>query len=274
MFTSVAVAVPNGKGGDVWTMVENKYAPFGYLPSALRGQPAVVLRPGLPRVTTGEDGPRDGVTHVAKVVLAADGSAKVTLDQTYSGMLAIYLRDQIQKVGDQERLKAAVEAELLPRSLPGAKILSFEVKELANLDAPLTLHFELEVSAFARRQGASLVAASPLAASVHLTAFTNLEKRETPLLFPQDAALLTRFDVTVELPKGATLESELGAASGENGGRSFKVADRVEGGVLKLSREVNIPAGRIQPADYAAFVAFARKADEAIHRDLIIKLSP
>jgi hypothetical protein len=41
------------------------------------------------------------------------------------------------------------------------------------------------------------------------------------------------------------------------------IGDSLEGRKLVLSRTVNIPAGRIQPADYRDFVQFARRADDA-----------
>jgi hypothetical protein len=53
---------------------------------------------------------------------------------------------------------------------------------------------------------------------------------------------------------------------------SYTVSDRVEGSVLHIDRALDIPAGRIQPADYPAFVEFGRAADDALHRDFVIQL--
>ncbi len=271
-FSELAVALRDDDGTDVWTQVDDKYAPFGYLPSSMRGQPAVILRPGLPRLTTGTGGPPDGVKHEGTVKLASDGSGKLSIKQSYSGRFGIVLREQIQKIADDERLKNAIESKLLPDGLPGARVLSLGVKNLEDLDAPLVLELELEVSALARKSGTSLVMAPPFASSVRLANLTTLEKRETPLLLPPALALRLEVKLSVELPKGAKLDGSLDGSKGQNDGRSFQVSDRLEGDKLLLDRVIDVPAGRVQPADYAAFVEFARAADAAVHRDLSIRL--
>ena len=48
--------------------------------------------------------------------------------------------------------------------------------------------------------------------------------------------------------------------------------DTFKGGALVLDRVIDIPAGRIQPADYPAFVQFARRADDALSGNISIKV--
>ncbi len=274
LFTQVAVAIPTGKakGDDVWTVVDDKYAPFGYIPSSLRGQPAVILRPSLPRVVTGTGGPPDGVVHKGKVVIAADGSARLSIDQSYTGKLAIILREQIQKIPDEEKLRTAIESELLPGALPGARVRSLEVRGLADLDDPLVLHLEVEVSGLAKRQRGVLVVAPPFAGSLTVSPLAALEKRETPIVFPPGLALRVGVELTLELPKGAKIESQPPTASQENDGRTFKVADHYEGATYVIDRVLDVPAGRVSPDRYEAFAAFARAADQSLHSDIIVRL--
>lgn len=272
MFTDVAVAIPTGKeGDDVWTVIGERYAPFGYMPSSLRGQPAVILRPGLPRITTGTGGPPDGVAHKGKIVLSSDGSARLTIDQSYTGRLAIILRDLIQNVPDQDKLKAVIEGDLLRNALPGARVISFEFKAVTDLDAPLVLHLELEVSAFAQKQRGVLVFAAPFVTAHGLAPFTTLPRRETPLLFPPGASIRVDVDVSVELPANAKATPPA-ATQGENDGRSYRVADRLDGKTYSVVRALDIPAGRVTPDAYPEFVTFARAADEALHRDIVLEV--
>lgn len=271
MFTDVAVAIPTGKGTDVWTIVGEKYAPFGYMPSALRGQPAVILRPGLPRVTTGTDGPPDGVSYSGKVVLSEDGSAKMKIQQSYTGTLAIVLRAQIQKIADEDKLRAAIESQMLPQALPGARLSKLTVDNLTDVDAPLVMHLDIEVSALARRQRDVLVMEPPFSATVKLAPLALLEKRETPLLLPAWASMKTSIQLSIELPKGAEPPAAA-TAEGKDSGRTYKVADRVEGSVYVIDRVLDVPAGRIAPSEYDAFVAFARETEQAMHRDIVVKL--
>ncbi|NUP11160.1 MAG: hypothetical protein HOW73_34375 [Polyangiaceae bacterium] len=271
-FTEIAVAVPTGKGDDVWTVVADKYAPFGYLPSSLRGQPAIVMRPGLARVTTGKSGPPDGVVHRGKAVLSADGSARLTIDQSYTGRLAIVLREQIQKIGDDEKLRSAVESEILSSAIPGARLASLEVLGMNDLDDPLVLRLDIEVTAFAQKSRNLLVIPPPFSSTVHLGMFATVEKRETPLMIPPPVAVRIEVDMTIELPKGATTGPALAGQEKENDGRTFKVDDRAENGRYVVHRIVDIPAGRISPDAYPSFVAFARAADEALHQDIVVRL--
>ncbi len=267
-FTRLAAVVPTEKG-DLWTIVDDKYAPFGYLPSSMRGQPAVVLKPGLPRVTTGTKGAPDGVTHHGTVKLARDGSAAVELEQRYEGRLAIELRGAIETM-PEDRLKDAIESQLLPQAIPGARLAKLEVKGLEDVDGPLVLVMELEVSAFAKVQGADLVLRPPFA--IRFGPLAALPKRETPLLLAGASAIRIAVDVRVELPPGARLESSLEPRDGKNDGRIFAVHDRLDQGALVLDRVVDIPAGRITPDAYGEFVTFARAADEAFQRDFVLKL--
>ena len=83
---------------------------------------------------------------------------------------------------------------------------------------------------------------------------------------------LSAVDLKVVLPEGARITTQLAAWSAEDDGRSVRVNDRTEGGALLISRQIDIPAGRVQPDAYAAFKTFAKNADTALHRDVVIAL--
>ena len=272
LFNDIAVAIPTGQGTDVWTVVAEKYAPFGYLPSSLRGQPAVILREGLPRVVTGTGGPPDGVAHHGKAVLATDGSARLSLKQSYTGRLAIVLREEIQKLSDDDKLRVAVESQLLAGALPGARLAELKVVGLTDLDAPLVLELEVEVSSFAQKGQGVLVVPPPFTATTGFGQLAALERRETPLMFPGGAALRIEVDITIELPKGATTDAPPAAQKKVDDNRMFSVDDTARAGAYVVKRVIDLPAGRVQPSSYPAFVDFARAADEALHRDIVVRL--
>lgn len=54
--------------------------------------------------------------------------------------------------------------------------------------------------------------------------------------------------------------------------RRAVVNDRQESDRLVLERVIDVPAGRVEPAAYMALQKFARQADEATTRDLLIRL--
>jgi hypothetical protein len=251
-------------------VVRDKFAPFGYMPSSLRGQPAIVLTRGAPRETTPSSGSQDGVTHEGTVDLASDGSARLEMEQRYEGKLAIALRTALQELPDA-RFKEIIESRLLPQSLPGARVISISVKNLDELDAPLVLHMKLEMSSFARPRGGELLV-SPLF-PLHLAALTTLPARETPLYISENIATRLAVKLRIKLPEGARVTTELTPHTVEDEDRSVKVADHVEPGFLVLDRVMDLPAGRIQPAGYLEFQSFARSVDAALHRDVSITLS-
>jgi hypothetical protein len=269
-FGSVAVRLAT-EVGSRWMVVRDKFAPYGYMPSSLRGQPAIVLRPGAPRETTPAVGSHDGVTHEGTVDLSADGSARLTLDQRYEGKLAIALRSALETL-PEERFKDIIQSRLLPQSLPGARIVTVDVENLADLDAPLTLHMKLEMSTFARPSNGELLV-SPLF-PLHLGVLTTLPRRETPLYISENIATHLAVKLRIKLPEGARVVARPERAALDDEGRSVRVEDRLEPGYLVLDRVMDLPAGRIQPAGYLAFQTFARSVDAALHRDVAVTLGP
>ena len=267
-YGSVAVRLST-ESGPRWMVVRDKFAPFGYMPSSLRGQPAIVLVPGAPRETTPPSGSQDGVTHEGTVELATDGSARLDLDQRYEGKLAIALRSALQEL-PEARFKEIIESRLLPQSLPGARVISVFVKNVAELDAPLVLHMKLEMSSFARPRGGELLV-SPLF-PLHLAALTTLPARETPLYISENIATRLAVKLRIKLPEGARVTTTLAPVNVEDESRSVRVDDRVEPGFLVLDRVMDLPAGRIKPTGYLAFQAFARSVDAALHRDVSVTL--
>jgi tetratricopeptide (TPR) repeat protein len=252
-----------------WMVVRDKFAPFGYMPSSLRGQPAIVLVPGAPREATPVGGSQDGVTHEGTVELAADGSARLEIDQRYEGKLAILLRNALEQV-PEAHFKETIESRLIQKSLPGARVVSVDVVNAAALDEPLVLHLKLEMSSFARSAGGELVI-SPLF-PLHLGPLAALPQRETPLYISEDDATRLAVKLRIKLPPGASVATPLEAATADDDGRFVRLADHVEGGTLVLDRVLDLPAGRIQPTGYARFQAFARKVDTALHRDVSVTL--
>ena len=107
---------------------------------------------------------------------------------------------------------------------------------------------------------------------VRLSRLAALPSRETPLYLSEAAAVLSTVDLRVSLPEGSRVTTSLSPWSAEDGGRAVRVNDHVERGELVVTRQIDIPAGRVQPEDYAAFQAFTRSADAALHRDIVISL--
>jgi cellulose synthase operon protein C len=265
-FNALAIRVA-AEAGPRWMVLRDKFAPYGYLPSSLRGQPAIRLVRGAPRETTGSAGSRDGVTYRGTVALANDGSATLDLEQQFEGRFAIGLRTALETL-PEARLKDTIESRLLPQALPGARLAALEVKNLADLDAPLVLAMKIEHTTFARPRGGELALSPPF--QMNLLSLAALPARETPLYLSEQLSNRTVVDLRIKLPAGARVTTELGPWSADDDGRKVMVNDRIDKGMLVLDRVVDIPAGRVQPDRYPAFQGFARRADAALRRDVVV----
>lgn len=267
-FRALAVRLTT-EHGPRWMVVRDKFAPYGYMPSSFRGQPAIVLTPGTPHEVTPTTGSEDSVTHEGTVELSADGSARLDIEQRYEGKLAILLRTGLEQL-PEARFKETIEARLVPQFLPGARVLSATVANLAQIDEPLVLHMKLEMSSFARPRAGDLVI--PLLFPLHLGSLTALPSRETPLYISEGIATKMSLRLRIKLPPGARVTTPLDVTTAEDDGRSARINDRIDGGDLLLDRTVDLPAGRIQPAGYGNFQAFARRVDAVLHRDVSVTL--
>ena len=267
-FGALAVRLTTERGPR-WMVVRDKFAPFGYMPSSLRGQPAVLLAKGAPEETTPQGGSEDGETHEGTVELSADGSAQLEIDQRYEGKLAILLRSALETL-PAARFKETIESRLLPRSLPGARVVSIDVKNLASLDEPLVLHMKLEMSSFARAAGGELLIAPMF--PLRLRALADLPSRETPLYISESLATRVTVKLRIKLPPGARVATALEPSKTSDEGRFARIEDRVEHGDLLLDRVMDLPAGRVLPDNYARFQSFARQVDAALHRDVSVTL--
>ncbi len=257
LFSQLVMRV-GAETGPVWLTVGNKYAPFGYLPAEVRGMPAFLLAGSAPRHTkTPADGSRDGLEYDGRAVLAASGSARLELAEHFVGRHAMAARNDLAQLAER-RVPDVLQA-LVAQDLRGARLDEHAIENLDELDAPVTLRLQIAVPAFAELDRGTLVLSPPFA--VELNELATLPTRQTPLLIP--VATYRRVLLRIELPPGAVVESPLSRHVVTDGDRRVAVADRIEGNVLVLDRTVDLPAGRVQPDQYGAFVAFARRADEA-----------
>lgn len=255
-------------GGDArWLTIRDKFAPFGYVPADLRGQPAIRLVPGTPRVTTPTLGAADGVQIEGRALLKEDGSATVEISQSYVGRMGIGLRAVFDRVAESKRSEF-VETRLLANNLPGARLKELKMENKEDLAAPLVLRMKAEVPQLARNVGGGKLLVKQLFA-VDIAQVASLPQRQTPLLLGSSSHVDVNFEILV--PKTMKLPGSLPGAELRDGDRSVVVRDAVDGNALRLVRVVDIPAGRVQPGvDYARFVKFTQAADDLLAREIAI----
>jgi tetratricopeptide (TPR) repeat protein len=250
-----------------WLTVRDKFAPFGYVPAELRGQPAFRLVPGAPRATTPKLGAADGVRIEGRAYLKEDGSASVEIAQSYEGRMGIGLRAVFDRVAESKRSEL-VETRLLGNNLPGARLRDLRIENKEDLAKPLVLRMKADVPQLARSAGDGRLILKQLFA-VDIAQVASLPQRQTPLLLGSSSHVEVDFDIVT--PTTTRLPAALPGGEIRDGDRSIVVRDGVVGNLLKLSRVVDIPAGRVQPgAEYARFVEFARESDRLLAREIAL----
>ena len=252
----------------VWLTVVDKYAPFGYLPAQVRGTQAYRLgidNPTLETIPLGAT--RDGFDTEGSGQLHSDGSAHLDLIQTFSGKLAIVLRNVLAQE-PQSQLKAFVEGRLFGRALQGSRVVSFEFIRQADLDSPLVLKASVDVPSFAQIRGHEMVLPPPF--TPNLTQLVALATRTTPLILTESSE--QHFTLRLTLPSGAELGS-LAKKVLRQEDREVVINDRVESNALVFDRSVRMPAGRIAIDKYAEFSRYVREASDALASQFTVRLA-
>jgi tetratricopeptide (TPR) repeat protein len=258
-----------GQKSSVWLTLGNKHAPFGYVPAELRGMPAVVFtESGREEVKTPSLGTLDHASTDGTIALSADGNATFELVQTFHGKYATGLRGALIELPERQ-IRDAIEGRLLGGPLRGVELSEYKIDGVSDPDAPIRITTRSRSRAFAQEVGGVLIVQPP-AFGPRLSQLATLATRQTPLIIVDAASQSMK--LTITLPKGAVIEAKPRAQRIADGERSVDVRDRVEDKKLVLERNVTLPAGRVQPGEYAAFKEFTRRADEAVSGSVRIRL--
>lgn len=246
--------------------VRDKFAPYGYVPAEMRGQPAHLLVPGAPATVVPAAGAADALVITGRIDVHEDGSAKAAISQSYSGKLGIGMRNVLDKVAGGQR-DELIESRLLARNLPGARLRGVKVLNQTDTMLPLVLDIDADVSQLLRPQGDKVTLRSIF--PMHLAQLATLAERQTPLLLGS----ASHFEVHLQVvfPQSFRMPADLPRGEIKDGDRLVSVRDTVEGHAIHFDRVIDIPAGRVLPGKpYAAFVKFVQDADQLAERDVLL----
>jgi tetratricopeptide (TPR) repeat protein len=265
-YDSLALRLDLGAAGKRWLTVRDKFAPYGYVPAQQRGQPCILLLPGTPRDTVTTTGTTDAIAYEGRADLRDDGSASVDLVQRFSGVLGIQMRGFFDRIPEGQ-LHDVVEQKLVGRNLPGARLRDLKVENAKDLGMPFVLRMHLEVPQLARAQGDDVVIGSVF--PMHLARLAALPQRQTPLFLPSWSHVDLKLDIVV--PKSFKVPASLPKGEARDGERYARVDDVVAGHDITLSRVIDVPAGRVQPGEYARFQRFTQEADALVDREIALR---
>lgn len=258
--------------GPVWLFTPERWAPFGFVPSLLAGQPALLLE-GDPAVTAlpPRDPSLDGRNVEIDVALNASGGADVTFVETVRGGGAIGWRNQLESI-PQAELERRFEEEYAGRLVPGAQLVSLEVQGREQDSDTLQLKMKIQVASFGRRVEGGLALPALLTSQLSATYARNATRTTTQLI---GSPVLTRVVVRVHVPKGVKLPAPPGKVALQAkipGQPSFALKSEASGDTITIDRAIAMPVMRVTPADYPAFTQFCRAVDAAEAQEIFVRM--
>jgi cellulose synthase operon protein C len=272
------LVVFQGPAGPSWLFTVERHAPFGYLPPLLRGQPAMLLTAGAPRVTLPQGGKGQDLRRlVLDVSLSDDGNAAIKLVESVSGAGAVNWRSELESIPKAE-LERRFEDEYVGRLLPGARLKSLKISGREQSARAIELQYEIEISNFGRRLG-DRWALPPLVATHLGASYAQLAARTTASLIPNPLEI--EVSVRLHLPSGAKkpalpeavrLQAALPGARAPQTNPQFTLASRYEGDRLIIDRKLELPAMRVETDAYPEFASFCRNVDLAEGKELYLNL--
>ncbi len=258
--------------GPIWLFTVERWAPFGFIPAVLRGQPALAISAGAPRLRVSEGllGD-DSRKFLLQVNLHADGSAHLDATELVHGTDAVSWRQQLEEIPVAE-LKRRFAQDYVTRLFPGATLTSLEITGREQDRPDLTLSYSLDIASFGRRVG-DAIALPPLLASELASSFARTASRQTTELVP--GSVHNQLIMHIKLPASASrppLAAPIALRAAFGARPSFTENTSLDGDGIVLARQLDLPAQRIQPKDYQVWSEFCRRVDQAEGRELIIPI--
>ncbi len=256
------------RGDPVWLSASERWAPFGFVPPHLRGQEALLLRPGAPRSRVRGSLPEEDLHQVLfDIHLRKDGSASVDAVERLQGNGAVAWRQQLEGVASAD-LERWFEERHAARLVPGAALVSLDINAGKQTELPLEIRYSFEVGTLGRRIAKGWALAGLLQSRLAAT-YARTAERTTPELVVRetDRELVFRID----LPVGTRSSRLPGDTSLRGPGNSaFTMSAQRRGDTIEIRRSLKLPVMRIEPRQYRAFAEFCRKVDEAEAKEIVV----
>jgi hypothetical protein len=257
--------------GPVWLFTAERWAPFGFIPALLAGQPALMLD-GEPAAATlpPRDPSLDGRSVEIDVEMKEGGGAQIKFVETVRGGGAIGWRNQLESI-PQAELNHRFEEEYAARLVPGAQLSTLEIDGREQDSDTLRIAMTMHVASFGRRVEGGIALPALLTSQLSST-YARAATRTTTQLIANP--VLTRVAVRVHTPASMKLPAPPGKVALQAkvpGSPSFALKSEVRGNSLTIERAIAMPVMRVKPADYAAFTQFCRAVDAAEAQEIFVR---
>jgi tetratricopeptide (TPR) repeat protein len=252
-----------------WVSMNSRYAPFGHVPAAVRGQPGIVAGAEPEEITL----PRESAVPDRSELniqgrIEATGVLAFAVDEVFHGARATEFRQEAARIPEADRQQRA--ANFLGHQFPGSVGGDFNFSGIEERHEPLRLTARLRSRMLGRREGPLLLLPARLAQSLRYADLTQLSERRMPLIFNEE--LHEVIEQRLQLPAGSSVQQLCPSQRRRLGDARFSVDCRVHDDVLIHRLEVYLPVQRVAPEDYREFASFLRLVDDAGRRETRVRM--
>ncbi len=259
--SAVLVVESEGGGAPLVVSVGNRDGSWRWIPPGLRGQQAVVLADGFPRITVPDSGPTtDARRFRVGVTMGQGGAATLQVAEQHSGLAGATWRQTFRRVPEAE-LDRLMRENYVGRVFPGAQVTSLEIPNPAAREQPLQIDYTAEVPRFGRPTGSGVLVPNVFAVNL-AQALAQRANRETTLGVGNRALEVVTTIQGVAAPEQTVARLPAIALEGFGGSRYSREA-RVENGAVVIIRKLVVPETNVPASDYEAFAQFCRAVTEA-----------
>ncbi len=268
LFRQEMLVVEPRDGEARWIFDGGRHLPYGLVPGALRGAPAILIgERGAEFRSVPEAGPDDGRTETRTAIAVKGRGARVERRVVVHDAHAYSLKERVAKA-QRAQLETFVEAQLAGIFL-APELVSFDFPGAETPGVPFQFAAEANVPGFVEeREGAPSIRTG--LERMQLTAQLGGETaRDHPVLLRR--AQRQRDEATIDLGEEYEVESVppdllLRAAYG-----SYSLTFDVERNRIHIVRAFAIEPARIEVADYPEFLRYLRRIDEAESKRIYLR---
>lgn len=238
-------------------------------PAFDRDSMALVIHPQESRLVTLPDPPASETerSKVLRATLAADGSARVSMNYEASGAIAAQWRVRYHGENTRRDRIAADMAQNLPGFVMDPGNAGLESSDLEDIEQSVRLRTTGRSPNFARRQGDEL--SVPVAPQDRFVArFASLSQRRQDVVLPYRSSIDESW--TIELPAGMKVRELPTSRKLSTPFGTLLLEVKPGAKAVEVRTRVTWDKKRIKPAEYAAFAKFCEETDRALNQRMIL----
>jgi hypothetical protein len=224
--------------------------PFGELPSECQGVLGLLVGSGGTLITTPLAPASEESNRVTlEAWLRADGSIRVHREEEFDGDFARAMRSY-KEFGPEEM---DVEMELLASRLhPRARLLSYQVSALSDLDEPVRLTLDYEVERFATVAGERYISFT-----LPELPYTSTDVAEETRRYPLDweSREMTVYEMRIEIPEGYRVKHLPGKVECRSEHVTYVAEFKEKRGVIRFQDVMKRQSTRIRASEYLPYRA-------------------